>query len=138
MESTLKFDKTNLKLRIVFFLVGLLIMALGISIIAISNFGNGPWDAVNIGLSEKTGLSIGLCMNIVAFIQIIIGGIIRKEFPNIATMITSIFLGLLCLRAFEHSDRQRAIDMIWLVILSLNSPFIRIAFCGLFAKQFFS
>ena len=57
MESTLKFDKTNLKLRIVFFLVGLLIMALGISIIAISNFGNGPWDAVNIGLSEKTGLS---------------------------------------------------------------------------------
>ena len=85
MESTLKFDKTNLKLRIVFFLVGLLIMALGISIIAISNFGNGPW---------KTGLSIGLCMNIVAFIQIIIGGIIRKEFPNIATMITSIFLGL--------------------------------------------
>ena len=35
MESTLKFDKTNLKLRIVFFLVGLLIMALGISIIAI-------------------------------------------------------------------------------------------------------
>ena len=94
MESTLKFDKTNLKLRIVFFLVGLLIMALGISIIAIYNFGNGPWDAVNIGLSEKTGLSIGLCMNIVAFIQIIIGGIIRKEFPNIATMITSIFLGL--------------------------------------------
>ena len=86
MESTLKFDKTNLKLRIVFFLVGLLIMALGISIIAISNFGNGPWDAVNIGLSEKTGLSIGLCMNIVAFIQIIIGGIIRKEFPNIATL----------------------------------------------------
>ena len=57
-------------------------MALGISIIAISNFGNGPWDAVNIGLSEKTGLSIGLCMNIVAFIQIIIGGIIRKEFPK--------------------------------------------------------
>ena len=50
MESTLKFDKTNLKLRIVFFLVGLLIMALGISIIAISNFGNGPWDAVNLSL----------------------------------------------------------------------------------------
>ncbi len=94
MESTLKIDRNNLKLRIVFFLVGLLIMALGISIIAISNFGNGPWDAVNIGLSDRTGLSIGLCMNIVAVIQIIIGGIINKEFPNIATMITSICLGL--------------------------------------------
>ena len=94
MESTLKIDRNNLKLRIVFFLVGLLIMALGISIIAISNFGNGPWDAVNIGLSDRTGLSIGLCMNIVAVIQIIIGGIINKEFPNIATMVTSICLGL--------------------------------------------
>ena len=28
-------------------------MGLGISLIAVSNFGNGPWDAVNIGLSEK-------------------------------------------------------------------------------------
>ena len=94
MEFTSKINKTNLKLRIVFFLVGLLIMGLGISIIAISNFGNGPWDAANIGLSEKTGLSIGLCMNIIAIIQIIIGGIINKEFPNFATMITSICLGL--------------------------------------------
>ena len=93
MESTLKFDKKNMPLRIGFFLVGLLIMGLGISLIAISNFGNGSWDAVNIGLSEKTGLSIGLCMNIVAIIQIIIGGIINKEFPNLATMITSICLG---------------------------------------------
>ena len=94
MEITSKINKTNLKLRIVFFLVGLLIMGRGISIIAISNFGNGPWDAANIGLSEKTGLSIGLCMNIIAIIQIIIGGIINKEFPNFATMITSICLGL--------------------------------------------
>ena len=93
MESTLKFDKKNMPLRIGFFLVGLLIMGLGISLIAISNFGNGPWDAVNIGLSEKTGLSIGVAMNIIAIIQIIIGGIINKEFPNIATMITSICLG---------------------------------------------
>ena len=94
MESTLKFDKKNMPLRIGFFLVGLLILGLGISLIAISNFGNGPWDAVNIGLSEKTGLSIGVAMNIIAIIQIIIGGIINKVFPYIATMITSISLGL--------------------------------------------
>ena len=41
MENTLKFDKKNMPLRIGFFLVGLLIMGLGISLIAISNFGNG-------------------------------------------------------------------------------------------------
>ena len=61
--------------------------------IVISKFGNGSWDTANIALSEKTGLSIGVCMNIMAVIQIIIGGIINKEFPNIATLITSICLG---------------------------------------------
>ena len=93
MKSTLKFDKTNLKLRIVFFLVGLLIMGLGISMIIISKFGTGSWDTANIALSEKTGLSIGICMNIMAVIQIIVGGIINKEFPNLATLITSVCLG---------------------------------------------
>ena len=94
MKNILEFEKNNLKLRIIFFLVGLLIMGLGISIVAISNFGNGPWDAVNLGLNKKTGLSIGICMNIVAIAQIIIAGIINKEFPNFKTLITSISLGV--------------------------------------------
>lgn len=114
MQNTLKLDKTNLKLRIVFFLIGVFIMAFGIAIIAVSNFGNGSWDAVNIGLSKKTGLSIGLCMNIVAIIQIIIGGIINKEFPNFKTLITSIFLGM-------------SIDF-WMLFLGkivVNEPFMK-------------
>lgn len=94
MENVVKLNNKNMLLRISFYLVGLLIMGLGISLIVISNLGSGPWDAVNVGLSNKLGLSIGFCMNMVAIVQIIIGGIINKEFPNLATMITSIFLGL--------------------------------------------
>ena len=37
--------------RVLFYIVGLSIMGLGIALNAISNFGAGPWDAVNIGVS---------------------------------------------------------------------------------------
>ena len=45
------FNKRKDITRVLFYIVGLFIMGLGIALNAISNFGAGPWDAVNIGLS---------------------------------------------------------------------------------------
>ena len=81
--------------RVLFYIVGLSIMGLGIALNAISNFGAGPWDAVNIGVSYHLKLSVGICMNIVAILNLIIGGILNKEFPKITPIITSLVLGLL-------------------------------------------
>lgn len=80
--------------RVLFYIVGLSIMGLGIALNAISNFGAGPWDAVNIGVSYHLKLSVGICMNIVAILNLIIGGILNKEFPKITPIITSLVLGL--------------------------------------------
>ena len=80
--------------RVLFYIVGLSIMGLGIALSAISNFGAGPWDAVNIGVSYHLKLSVGICMNIVAVLNLIIGGILNKEFPKITPIITSLVLGL--------------------------------------------
>lgn len=71
-------------------------MALGISIIAISNFGNGPWDAVNIGLSEKTRAYqldyVWILLHLFLEMNWQINKYYTGEFPNILnTMITSIF-----------------------------------------------
>lgn len=80
--------------KVLFYIVGLSIMGLGIALNAISNFGAGPWDAVNIGVSYHLKLSVGICMNIVAILNLIIGGILNKEFPKITPIITSLVLGL--------------------------------------------
>ncbi|MBC5997557.1 hypothetical protein EAI30_09300 [Romboutsia ilealis] len=88
------FDKRKNIVRILFYIVGLSIMGLGIALNAISNFGAGPWDAVNIGVSYHLKLSVGICMNIVAVLNLIIGGILNKEFPKITPIITSLVLGL--------------------------------------------
>ena len=87
------FSKRKDITRGLFYIVGLSIMGLGIALNAISNFGAGPWDAVNIGLSYHLNLSVGVCMNIVAVLNLIIGGILNKEFPKITPIITSLVLG---------------------------------------------
>lgn len=94
MESTFTLNKRENMFKVIFYLVGLCIMGLGIALNAISNFGSGPWDAVNIGLSYHINLSVGTCMNLVAIFNLIIGGILNKEFPKITPLITSIVLGI--------------------------------------------
>lgn len=94
MESTFTLNKRENMFKVIFYLVGLCIMGLGIALNAISNFGAGPWDAVNIGLSYHINLSVGTCMNLVAIFNLIIGGILNKEFPKITPLITSIVLGI--------------------------------------------
>lgn len=94
MENTSTLNKRENMFRIIFYLVGLCIMGLGIALNGISNFGAGPWDAVNIGLSYHINLSVGTCMNLVALFNLIIGGILNKEFPKVTPLITSIVLGV--------------------------------------------
>ena len=81
-------------LRLIFFFSGLLLISFGISVSIISNFGVGSWDAVNIGLKNHFGFTIGTWMNIVAACFILMGGYLRKERPQFETFITSIFIGI--------------------------------------------
>ena len=114
--------------KVLFYIVGLSIMGLGIALNAISNFGAGPWDAVNIGVSYHLKLSVGICMNIVAILNLIIGGILNKEFPKITPIITSLVLGLFVDLGFivfngisaNTSIMQFILFMISLPIISLG------------------
>lgn len=122
------FNKRKDIVRVLFYIVGLSIMGLGIALNAISNFGAGPWDAVNIGVSYHLKLSVGICMNIVAALNLIIGGILNKEFPKITPLITSLVLGLfvdLGILVFsgisaDTSTMQFILFMISLPIISLG------------------
>ena len=94
MQNTFTLNKRENMFKGIFYLVGLCIMGLGIALNAISDFGAGPWDAVNIGLSYHINLSVGTCMNLVAIFNLIIGGILNREFPKVTPLITSIILGV--------------------------------------------
>ena len=92
MKEKLK-DKGTLIKRILFFLLGIVATALGVSLTIISNFGSGSWDALSVGLSETFGLTVGTWVIMVAIALIIASGILLKRLPRFSTLITSFVTG---------------------------------------------
>ncbi|RAZ80851.1 YitT family protein [Planococcus halotolerans] len=81
--------------RWLFFLSGLIILALGFTMIIKANkLGIGPWDVLHVGLFMNFGLTIGTWSILVAFILIIISTISQRRLPQIGTFLNMILIGV--------------------------------------------
>lgn len=78
--------------RGVFYLIGCILIALGVALTIVANFGAGSWDAVAAGLATITGLTMGNMVVFVAIILVALSGILLKRIPRVTTLITSFFL----------------------------------------------
>ncbi|EHJ01230.1 protein of unknown function DUF161 [Clostridium sp. DL-VIII] len=81
-----------LKNRIIIFVLGIIILTLGVSLTIKANLGAGSWDSVNVGLSNKFSLSVGSFGFIIAIIMTIIAGGLRKGRFNFYTLATAFVL----------------------------------------------
>lgn len=82
-------------LRWGFFLAGLIIMALGISMtIKGQRIGVSPWDVLHVGLFNKIGLSIGSWNIITGLIIILLVSIYVREWPKLGTWINIVAIGI--------------------------------------------
>lgn len=111
----------------VFYLVGLLLLSLGISLMILADLGAGPWDAMYVGLSERIGLTVGSWVFIVGILLIFINSLLLKATPDYLAVITILLIGsfidfwLLAVFAQSHS-----ID-IWIRIIMLTIGILLIA-----------
>lgn len=81
--------------RWIFYLSGLIIVALGISMtIKGYRLGIGPWDVFHVGLYKKFGLTIGTWSIITGLLIVGATAIIFKELPKIGTWLNMILLGV--------------------------------------------
>ncbi|MCG3087063.1 YczE/YyaS/YitT family protein [Sporosarcina cyprini] len=81
--------------RWVFFLVGMMIMSLGISMTIKGNrLGIGPWDVLHVGLYRNLGLSIGSWSIITGFIIIVSTAIVLRQWPRLGTWLNMFMIGL--------------------------------------------
>lgn len=91
----LKIKKTSKTYRVIFVILGTIIIAFGISLFVRSEFGTDPFTCLNMGISSLTGISFGSCqlvMNLILFVfQLIFG---RKD-VGIGSLINAIFIGYL-------------------------------------------
>lgn len=93
-ERRFNMDKTKMW-RWIFYLGGLIIVALGISMtIKGYKLGIGPWDVFHVGLNKNFGLTIGTWSILTGLVIVGATAIIFKELPQIGTWLNMVLLGV--------------------------------------------
>ncbi len=85
----------NTFIRWAFFLVGLIVFALGISItIHVQHLGIHPWDVLNVGLYQQFGLSVGTWNILCGCLLIIVSALLDKNYIKLGTFINAVLIGI--------------------------------------------
>jgi uncharacterized membrane protein YczE len=76
------------------FVVGLLIMALGLVLLIKADLGSAPWDVFHIGLFIQLGLTIGTWSIIVGFFIIVLSSLLMKSMPQLGLFLNMVLVGI--------------------------------------------
>jgi len=102
--------------RVLFFIAGIFILTLGVSLTIKTGLGAGAWDALSVGESKTFGLSVGKWVIINGIILLFVNAFLQKKRPQWLAIITFTLIG-------------QCIDF-WLYVIfediSFSSYFIRI------------
>lgn len=87
--------------RFLSFIIGLFILSLGISFTIISRLGAGAWDALNVGLSNLTRITVGEWVIftvghwviLIGVILIFINALLLKKRPEFISIVTVVIIG---------------------------------------------
>ncbi|WP_232324904.1 YczE/YyaS/YitT family protein [Halobacillus mangrovi] len=87
--------KRETSLRWSFFLVGLVILGLGISMtMQVKSFGIGPWDVFHYGLFLQFGLTVGTWSIIAGLIIVLVSSLVQKRMPQLGTLLNMVLIGI--------------------------------------------
>ena len=80
-------------LRIIVFLSGIFVLALGAATVITANLGAATWDVLHIGLSNITGLSVGRWVQIVGVLMVILTAFLEKRRLAVASILNIVIVG---------------------------------------------
>ncbi|MFT0802979.1 YitT family protein [Bacillus swezeyi] len=81
-------------MKYVFYVLGILILTLGISFTIQSDLGTSPFDALLVGLSINVGLTVGSWEIIIALILICCNSFLKRQRPEVLGMFTAFITGM--------------------------------------------
>lgn len=73
---------------------GIILLTLGVAFSLKAGLGTGSLDSINFALAERTGLNLSVIIMMMAFVTIIISMMIRRQKPNLKSLITAIFMAI--------------------------------------------
>ena len=80
------------KRNYVHFVLGVLLISLGVSLQILSSLGAGSWDTLNVTLVQVAGYTVGTWVNIVSVFLIIISYIITRKI-HFVSFVTGLLIG---------------------------------------------
>ena len=121
--------------RLVLYVVGLFLLALGSTLSIIANIGVSPVTSLAYALALTTGLSVGIMTVVANFIYIIFQVIFLKEIKwknfSIQLMITFLFGSFMDVTIWLTKPLPEA-DSIWLIVVYFVLGVVLVAFALLF------
>ncbi|KGR76287.1 YczE/YyaS/YitT family protein [Ureibacillus sinduriensis] len=81
-------------MKYVYYVLGILILTLGIALSIQSNLGTSPFDALLVGLSKNVGLTVGSWEIIIAVILIGCNALLRRDKPELSGLMTAFITGI--------------------------------------------
>lgn len=85
--------KLNFK-RYTIFLVGILILTLGVSLTVKSDIGAGAYDSINFALSSLFNVNVSITICATSLLIVFLTAFIRKGFPKFITFLTSVIMAI--------------------------------------------
>ncbi|MGE7675406.1 YczE/YyaS/YitT family protein [Lysinibacillus sp. NPDC094403] len=117
--------------RCLFFITGILILSLGITLtIKGQLFGVGSWDVLHIGLTKTFGLTIGTWSILIGLGILAIDMVVTKKFPLPGTFI-DMFLAGIFIDIFNYLLPE--IDGFWMQLLAYICGLVLLGWgCGMY------
>ncbi|MFC0272887.1 YitT family protein [Metabacillus herbersteinensis] len=82
-----------MKIRLLFYMVGLFFIGFGATLTIKADIGAGAWDALNVGLAESFGLTVGSWVILIGLTLIFVNAFISKHRPIYFAVITIVLIG---------------------------------------------
>lgn len=80
--------------RLFWYLMGLMILSLGVTIIVSANLGASPWDLFTVALSATSKLTLGVCVVLIQAAMILVSKFLFKKPLNLYSIIPAFIQGL--------------------------------------------
>ncbi|MCT2534422.1 membrane protein [Aquibacillus koreensis] len=80
--------------RFVVFFIGIIVVSFGISLTIKADLGAGSWDALNVGLSNTIGFTVGTWVFIVGIILMFVNAWLMQTKPDYLAIFTIFFVGV--------------------------------------------
>lgn len=126
--------------RIVMCFLGVVVIGIGCAAFKVSNLGNDAFTALNITISERTGVALGTVTVVMNCIYLIAPLIFGRKYINIGTILNGVLLGYFVdffygvLVGFFGVPSELPLQLVWLVpgilIISLGISLYQTADLG--------